>query len=105
VKIVADVRKLADTYVSKGGKMNRRKQRSRMLSFAKHCAAMGEVHIHQLGERHVIQYWRENRELSEPVLYQHWLAIRELWQMIGKHKDPPRPMNRLQLLKNRTPSD
>jgi hypothetical protein len=100
VKIVSDVRKLADTYVAKGGKMNRRKQRSRMLSFAKHCAGMGESQLGQLGERHVIEYWRENRELSDAVLYQHWLAIRELWQMIRKPKDPPRPRKHTETKQN-----
>jgi len=97
MKIVTDVKKLADSYVSQGGKANRRKQRSRMLAFAKHCAKMGQSEIGQIGSRHVVDYWKANRELSDATLYHHFLAIRQLWALAGKNGEPPKPFKHNQL--------
>jgi hypothetical protein len=94
MKIVTEVERLADSYVSQGGKANRKKQRSRMVAFAKHCAAMGEFHLGQAGNRHVIDYWKMNRSLSDATLYHHFLAIRELWYLAGKKGEPPKPFKK-----------
>jgi hypothetical protein len=94
MKIVTEVEQLADSYVCHGGKANRRKQRGRMVSFAKHCADMGEFHLAQVGNRHVIAYWKDNRNLSDVTLYHHFLAIRELWQLSGKKGEPAKPFTK-----------
>jgi len=52
---------------------------------------MGCRDFGEFGKRHVIEFWKSHRDLSEPVQYQHWLAFRELWQRIGKTGEPPKP--------------
>lgn len=91
MKLVQEVQRLSDSYVRKGGKDNRRQQRARMLAFAEHAAAMGASSLGQVGAAHVVRYWKAHRDLSDPTLYSHWLAIRELWRLADKPGDPPRP--------------
>lgn len=78
-------------YVSKGGKRNRNQQRKRMLAFVKFAQQKGVKSIGQVGRKHVIQYWKDNRNLSETTLYNHWLAIKVLWELSGKVNLPPKP--------------
>nr|AFN66378.1 hypothetical protein pM02_c6_31 [uncultured bacterium] len=91
MKLLKEIEALAHGYSRKGGKDNRRQQRARMLAFGEHCAAMGADSLGQLGARHVISYWRSNRDLGDRTLYAHWLAVRQLWQLAGKGCEPPRP--------------
>ena len=86
-----EVFNLTHNYVRKGGKRNRNQQRKRMLALAKFAQSKGVKSLGQLGRKHVIQYWKENRALSERTLYNHWLAIRELWKLIEKTGEPPKP--------------
>jgi len=91
MSLYLDVKQLTHSYVRKGGKCNRNQQRKRMLSFAKHVENLGAKSMGQVGRRHVILYWKANRDLSSSTLYNHWLAIRELWALAGKIGDPPKP--------------
>lgn len=89
--IIQEVRKITHSYARKGGKKNRHQQVQRMLKFAEFCASEGANSLGQVGSRHVINYWRSNRDLSDSTLYNHWLAIRTLWELAGKAKEPPPP--------------
>jgi hypothetical protein len=91
VNLYHEVYELTHHYVKKGGKKNRNQQRKRMLAFAKFAQSHGVKSLGQLGRKHVIQYWKENRALSERTLYSHWLAIRELWRLSGKVGEPAPP--------------
>jgi len=86
-----EIERLTHDYKRKGGKQNRCKQVNRMLALGKLAESMGCPDVGRIGKRHVIEYWKEHRELKEPVLNQHWLAFRELWQRIGKAGEPPKP--------------
>lgn len=91
MKIVIEVQQLTNGYVRKGGKDNRRQQRARMIAFAEFCASLGVNSLGQVGKNHVIQYWKTNRNLAESTAYSHWLAIRSLWELLGKPGSPPKP--------------
>lgn len=86
-----EVYALSHAYVSKGGKRNRNQQRKRMLAFAKFAQSKGIKAPGQLGRKQVIQYWRVNSDLSDATLYSHWLAMCELWRLLGKPENPPKP--------------
>jgi len=86
-----EIQLMAHDYVRKGGKQNRRKQAKRMLALCSFAESMGCRDFGEFGKRHVIEFWKSHRDLSEPVQYQHWLAFRELWQRIGKAGEPPKP--------------
>lgn len=85
------VMQLSGAYVRKGGKDNRRQQRARMLAFAAYVEALGASSMGQVGEVHVIRFWKAHRELSPATAYGYWLAICELWELSGKPGKPPRP--------------
>lgn len=91
LQLIREVRALADGYVRHGGKDNRKQQRARMLAFAELAAGMGARSVGQVGGRHVIEYWRHHRSLTESTAYNHWLALCALWELAGKAGKPPRP--------------
>lgn len=91
MKLVLEVKNLTQGYSIKGGKDNRKQQRSRMIAFAQHAASQGATSLGQVGRLHVVTYWKKHRDLSDHTLYSHWLAIRELWKLSGKLQEPPRP--------------
>ena len=94
MKLRRQVEQLAHAYRSKGGKDNRRQQAARMMAFAAHAEGLGAVEMGQVGDRHVVAYWKDLRAsggLANTTLYSHWLAIRELWSLAGKPGEPPRP--------------
>jgi hypothetical protein len=91
MSLYADVYAMTHDYVRKGGKRNRNQQRNRILEFVKFIEKRGVCSLGQIGERHVIQYWKKNRNLSDATLYSHWLAIRVLWELCGKSGEPPKP--------------
>lgn len=87
-----EVEKLMREAILKGGKGNRIQQRGRMMAFARHAAALGARSMGQVGDSHVIRYWKASRgSLEDVTRYSHWLALRELWRMAGKLKEPPKP--------------
>lgn len=91
MSLVKKVEELTNEYVRKGGKENRKQQRSRMLAFAAHASTLGAREMGQVGATHVVRYWKANRDLSDATLYSHWLAIKELWRLSGKPLAPPHP--------------
>lgn len=91
MNLYEEVYALSHGYVSKGGKKNRNQQRKRMLAFAKFAQSKGVKSMGQLGRRQVRQYWKANIDLSDPTLYAHWLAICEVWRLLGKPEAPPEP--------------
>jgi len=90
-----DIKRLAHDYVRKGGKQNRRKQAKRKIALGACAEKIGCRHIGELGKRHVIEFWKSNRDLSEPVQYQHFLAFRELWRLSQKSGEPPKPKKKV----------
>lgn len=91
MSLVQEIKALANAYVRKGGKENRKQQRARMIAFAAYAATMGAYSIGQIGKAHVIQYWKANRHLADPTLYNHWRAVCILWGLAGKSGPPSKP--------------
>lgn len=91
--ILQEVTNLTHGYARTGGKKNRNQQRARMLAFAEFAAVEGAYALGQVGRRHVVEYWKQHRNLSPATLYSHWLAIRDLWKLAGKPQEPPRPLS------------
>ena len=88
--IKTEVLLLTRNYVRSGGKSNRRQQLQRMLAFTSLCQDQGVKNLAQVGQKHVMGYYRQNKHLSYPTLYNHFLAIAKLFELAGK-KEPPRP--------------
>lgn len=79
-------------YVRRGGKENRRKQVSRIIKFLRFTDSNEKItSLQRLGKRHVIEFWKANRDLSEKTANDYWLGICELWGWIGKPDEPPKP--------------
>ena len=91
MKILQEVEILSRGYVRKGGKDNRRQQRSRMLALAAFCVGEGAHSLAQVGAAHVIRYWRVTNHLSDATRYNHWRAFCVLWSLCGKSTEPPKP--------------
>lgn len=84
---------LTRNYVRSGGKDNRRQQLQRILAFTSFCRNSGVVRVAQIGQKHVMSYYRHNKHLSHTTLYNHFLAISKLFDMASK-KQPPRPFKK-----------
>lgn len=79
-------------YVRGGGKENRKKQVSRIIEFLDWIESNEKViSLHELGKRHVIEFWKSHRYFSEETAYKYWLGIAKLWQWLDKHEEPPAP--------------
>ncbi len=89
--LVQEVAKLSQGFVRRGGKRNRRQQQRRMLTFADHAAVGGTKTLANLGEKQVVNYWKDHEYLSDKTLYNHWCALCALWDLAGKPGKPPRP--------------
>jgi len=90
-----EIQLLARDYVRKGGKQNRRKQAKRMIALGACAEKLGCKHLGELGKRHVIEFYKAHRDLSEAVQYQHWLSFRELWRLSQKSGEPPKPKKKV----------
>lgn len=90
MSLVQQVELMTNDYVRKGGKDNRRQQRSTMMAFAAHAEASGARRMAQVGHSHVIRYWKAHRGLSEATKYSHWRALCILWKLAKKPGGPPR---------------
>lgn len=91
-------------YAAKGNKANRSQQLARIEAFAQHTHSLGARHLGQVGASHVIRYWKANRGLSDGTLYNHWLALCQLWQMSGKPDKPPEPRYQMRHKKGEKPA-
>ncbi len=79
-------------YVRRGGKQNRRKQVSLIVTFLEFTDTQeGLTSLHRLGKRHVINFWKAHRDMPEKSAYDHWLGMCQLWLWLGKPEKPPRP--------------
>lgn len=81
---------LTRNYVRNGGKDNRSQQLKRILAFTMFCRDNGAMSLDQIGQKHVLSYYRHNKHLAYATLYNHFLAIATLFELAGK-KEPPRP--------------
>jgi hypothetical protein len=87
-----ELRKHTHDYVRRGGKQNRKKQVSLIINFLEFTASQDKfTSIHELGRRHVINFWKSHRDLPEKTAYDYWLGICKLWEWIGKKEKPPKP--------------
>jgi hypothetical protein len=95
VSILANqVRSLAHAYVRGGSKTNRRLQVGRMLKFVAFVEETERLHnLHEFGHRHVINFWKNNRDLAPKTAHDYWLALCALWRLAGKPGKPPRPLS------------
>ena len=90
-QLMTQVQQLTHAYVRKGGKDNRRQQRQRMIAFAAHAAGLGAREMAQVGGRHVVSFFRSQRDLRDSTRYSYWLAICELWRLSKKSGEPSKP--------------
>jgi hypothetical protein len=47
--------------------------------------------LEQIGKRQVIGFWKAHRDMAPATAYAYWLAIKVLWQWLGRAEDPPSP--------------
>jgi hypothetical protein len=81
-------------YVRRGGKQNRKKQVSLIIDFLEYTDSTEKISsLNRLGKRHVINFWKSHRNMSEKVSYDYWLGICKLWVWIDKPDKPPKPNN------------
>ena len=81
-------------YVRRGGKQNRKKQVSLIIDFLEYTDSTEKISsLNRLGKRHVINFWKSHRNMSEKVSYDYWLGICKLWLWIDKPDKPPKPNN------------
>lgn len=86
------VRRRAHVYVAHGGKRNRRQQVDRLVILANWIQAHFRVTgLDQIGKRQVIAFWKAHRDMAPATAYAYWLAIKVLWQWLGRSEDPPPP--------------
>ncbi|HLF97356.1 MAG TPA: hypothetical protein VI457_09450 [Methylococcaceae bacterium] len=91
--LAEQLRPLAHGYVRHGGKRNRRQQMKRLAAFLTWIQSRERVTgLDQVGKRHVILFWKAQREMAPRTLYGYWLAIRELWRWLERPGEPPRPL-------------
>ncbi|WP_347990103.1 hypothetical protein [Methylomonas sp. AM2-LC] len=60
----------------------------------------------QIGNNHVLGYWKSHRTLSDITSQKYWLAVKDLWVFLKKVGDPPKPYTKDDLIKkveSRTP--
>jgi hypothetical protein len=79
-------------YVRRGGKHNRQKQVALIVDFLEYTDSHEKItSLHRLGTRHVVNFWKAHRNLSEKTAYDYWLGICKLWEWLGKPGKPPKP--------------
>jgi len=86
------VRRRAHVYVAHGGKSNRRQQVDRLVILVNWMQANFRVTgLEQIGKRQVIGFWKAHRDMAPATAYAYWLAMKVLWQRLGRAEDPPSP--------------
>ncbi|MEQ1740575.1 MAG: hypothetical protein ABL884_11790, partial [Methyloglobulus sp.] len=79
-------------YVRRGGKHNRQKQVALIVDFLEYTDSHEKItSLHRLGARHVVNFWKAHRSLSEKTAYDYWLGLCKLWGWLGKPGKPPKP--------------
>ncbi|HKJ84205.1 MAG TPA: hypothetical protein VJ961_09345 [Mariprofundaceae bacterium] len=92
MNLEGEIRVVSRMYIRKGEKAVRKRRQKQMLRFAKFSTSMGVHHLGQLGRRHVINFWRCNREMPDDEVYEFWIALTDLWWLADKHGDVPKPL-------------
>ncbi len=82
--VVREVAQMTMHYARRGGKKNRRVQRSRMLAFAAFCAQQGCRGMGQIGKRHVEAFFAAHPAWSTGTRYGYRLAIQELFDIADR---------------------
>ena len=91
---VSELQAHTHDYVRRGGKQNRKKQVALIMDFLEYTDSTEKLtSLHRLGKRHVINFWKSHRNLSDKVAYDYWLGICKLWVWIDKPDKPPKPNN------------
>lgn len=89
--LAEQVRRQAHVYVAHGGKTNRRQQVDRLVIVVDWMQAQFQLTgLAQIGKRQVIAYWKAHRDMAPATAYAYWLALKVLWQWLGRTEDPPR---------------
>ena len=94
MSLTRQVEQATHAWAAKGNKAGRSRQRRMMYRFASHAEAAGAREAGQVGGRTVISFWkalRAEKGLSYATQMDYWRALRELWQLWGKPREPPRP--------------
>lgn len=90
--LVNQIQSLAHQYVRSGSKENRRLQVGRMIKFAEFIEQTEQLHnLHEVGKRHVINFWKAHRDMAPKTANAYWLAICVIWQWSNKPGTPPKP--------------
>lgn len=94
MSLLQQVEQATHQWAAKGNKAGRARQRNMMRRFTAHAEAAGARESGQVGGRTVISFWkalRAEKGLSWATQMDYWRAIRELWVLLGKPGEPPRP--------------
>ncbi len=87
-----DIEILAKRYKNHGGKKNRKQQVRKIRRVFAHAKInSGTRSIYELGKKQIIDFYKQNRHLSDPTLYSYWLAVCELYRWLGRPGEPPPP--------------
>ncbi len=90
--LVNQLQKLAHSYVRRGAKANRRQQLGRMIRFLEFVEETERPNnLQEIGNRHVISFWKEHRTMADKTANGYWLALCELWRLAQKKGTPPKP--------------
>jgi len=84
--------RLFDNYVRKGEKARSKKHREYAMKFLAMCEIMGSADLQQIGKKHVIAYWKMNRNLTRDEALEHWRALCVLWELGHKIGYPALPL-------------
>jgi hypothetical protein len=64
---------------------NRRQQVDRLVILVNWIQAHFRVTgLEQIGKRQVIGFWKAHRDMAPATAYAYWLAIKVLWQWLGR---------------------
>lgn len=89
-----ELKSFSSEFVRRGGKKNRKNQIILIKNFLTFLDSQEKFKsLYRLGNRHVINFWKANRDLSEKSSYEYWLAMCHLWLWLGKTEKPPVPNN------------
>lgn len=95
MRISDNVKRQINDYLRHGGKTNRRQQVARLMSALRW---IGQTHPmvqfpEQVGRKHVVAFWRNNRHMAPATAQGYWRVFRLLWQWLGRPDTPPPPRN------------
>ena len=75
-------------FLKHGGKKNRNVEVRRM---EKVCEFNQIKYIDQLGSKHIIAFYKANRDLSDATLTAYNYALKHLYKLLGRTSRPPKP--------------